>query len=86
LLSQAKDVGVHLIIARRCGGAGRALFEPVLARLRELSTPGIVMSGSAEEGPLLGGVKPSRMPPGRGTLVTRNSGQQLLQIAWLADP
>jgi DNA segregation ATPase FtsK/SpoIIIE, S-DNA-T family len=84
-LPQAKDVGLHLIIARRCGGAGRALFEPVIARLRELGTPGIVMSGSAEEGPLLGSVKPSQMPPGRGTLVTRKAGPQLTQIAWL-DP
>jgi S-DNA-T family DNA segregation ATPase FtsK/SpoIIIE len=43
------------------------------------------MSGSAEEGPLLGSVKPSQMPPGRGTLVTRKAGPQLTQIAWL-DP
>jgi S-DNA-T family DNA segregation ATPase FtsK/SpoIIIE len=83
LLAQAKDVGLHLIIARRCGGAARALFEPVIARLRELSTPGIVMSGSSEEGPLLGNVRPSPMPPGRGTLVARKAGRQLVQLAWL---
>jgi DNA segregation ATPase FtsK/SpoIIIE, S-DNA-T family len=82
-LAQAKDVGLHLVIARRCGGASRALFEPVIARLRELSTSGIVMSGSPDEGPLLGNVKPSPMPPGRGTLVTRKAGQQLVQVAWL---
>jgi DNA segregation ATPase FtsK/SpoIIIE, S-DNA-T family len=85
-LAQAKDVGLHLVLARRCGGAGRALFEPVIARLRELATPGIVMSGSPEEGPLLGNVKPSSVPPGRGTLVSRKAGQQLVQLAWLADP
>ncbi|HEX6403357.1 MAG TPA: type VII secretion protein EccCa [Pseudonocardiaceae bacterium] len=84
-LPQAKDVGLHLVIARRCGGAARALFEPVIARLRELSTPGIVMNGSPDEGPLLGNVKPSPMPPGRGTLVTRKTGPQLVQIAWLPD-
>ncbi|MBV8993339.1 MAG: type VII secretion protein EccCb, partial [Pseudonocardiales bacterium] len=84
-LAQAKDVGLHLIVARRCGGASRALFEPVIARLRELSTPGIVMNGSPDEGPLLGNVKPSVMPPGRGTLVTRKTGPQLVQIAWLPD-
>ncbi|MGH3872244.1 MAG: type VII secretion protein EccCa [Pseudonocardiaceae bacterium] len=82
-LAQAKDVGLHLIITRRSGGAARALFEPVLARLRELSTPGIVMSGSPDEGPLLGTVKPSAMPPGRGTLISRKTGRQLIQIAWL---
>ncbi|MBV9650621.1 MAG: type VII secretion protein EccCb [Pseudonocardiales bacterium] len=84
-LAQAKDIGLHLVIARRCGGAGRALFEPVIARLRELATPGIVMSGSPEEGPLLGSVKPSPMPPGRGILITRKAGQQLIQLAWLCD-
>jgi DNA segregation ATPase FtsK/SpoIIIE, S-DNA-T family len=82
-LAQAKDVGLHLIVTRRSGGAARALYEPVIARLRELSTPGIVMSGSPDEGPLLGNVKPSAMPPGRGTLVGRKAGQQLIQIAWL---
>jgi S-DNA-T family DNA segregation ATPase FtsK/SpoIIIE len=82
-LPQAKDVGLHLVIARRCGGASRALFEPVIARLRELSTPGIVMSGSPDEGPLLATVKPSPMPPGRGTLISRKSGQQLIQLAYL---
>ncbi|MGH4008174.1 MAG: type VII secretion protein EccCb, partial [Pseudonocardiaceae bacterium] len=82
-LAQAKDVGLHLIVTRRSGGAARALFEPVISRLRELSTPGIVMSGSPDEGPLLGNVKPSLMPPGRGTLVGRKAGQQLIQIAWL---
>jgi len=84
-LAQAKDVGLHLVVARRSGGASRGLFEPVIARLRELSTPGIVMSGSPDEGPLLGNVKPTPMPPGRGTLVTRKAGAQLVQIAWLAD-
>ncbi|HVE95590.1 MAG TPA: type VII secretion protein EccCb, partial [Pseudonocardiaceae bacterium] len=82
-LAQAKDVGLHLIVTRRSGGAARALFEPVIARLRELSTPGVVMSGSPEEGPLLGNVKPSAMPPGRGILVGRKAGQQLIQVAWL---
>ncbi len=83
-LAQAKDVGLHLIVTRRSGGAARALFEPFIARLRELSTPGIVMSGSPDEGPLLGNVKPTSMPAGRGTLIGRRTGQQLVQIAWLS--
>jgi len=82
-LAQAKDVGLHVIIARRSGGAGRALYEPMIARLREISSPGIMMSGNKDEGPLLGIVKPSAMPPGRGTLVGRKAGQQLMQVAWL---
>ena len=82
-LAQAKDVGLHLIVARRTGGAGRALFEPGIARLRELSSPGIVMSGNKDDGILLGTVKLAQLPPGRGTLVSRRGGQQLMQVAWL---
>jgi S-DNA-T family DNA segregation ATPase FtsK/SpoIIIE len=82
-LAQAKDVGLHLIIARRAGGAGRALFQPMIGRLRELSSPGLMMSGNKDEGVLLGTVKPSALPPGRGTVVSRKIGQQLMQVAWL---
>jgi len=82
-LAQAKDVGLHLIIARRAGGAGRALFQPMIGRLRELSSPGLMMSGNKDEGVLLGTVKPSALPPGRGTFVSRKLGQQLMQVAWL---
>ena len=64
LLPQARDVGLHLVVARRTGGASRAVFEPVLARLRELSSPGIVMSGSRDEGVLLGTVRPGSAAAG----------------------
>ncbi|TQF68865.1 type VII secretion protein EccCa [Rhodococcus spelaei] len=81
-LAQARDVGLHVIIARRSGGAARALYEPVIARLRDLVSAGLVMSGSRDEGNLIGTVRPDEMPPGRGNLVTR-SGTALVQIAWL---
>jgi S-DNA-T family DNA segregation ATPase FtsK/SpoIIIE len=84
LLPQARDVGLHLVVARRTGGASRALYEPVVQRLRELSTPGIVMSGDRDEGVLLGKVRPGPLPPGRGWLVTRREGTRLVQLAHLA--
>ncbi len=82
-LAQAKDVGLHLLVARRCGGAARALFDPVLGRLRELSAPGLVMNGSPDEGALLGTVKPGAEPPGRGVLVDRRRTARRVQLAWL---
>jgi S-DNA-T family DNA segregation ATPase FtsK/SpoIIIE len=80
-LSQARDVGLHVVMTRRSGGAGRAMFDPVIQRLRELSSPGLVMSGDRDEGPLLGNVRPSTQPPGRGWLVTRKEGARLIQVA-----
>ncbi|HEX5540325.1 MAG TPA: type VII secretion protein EccCa [Micromonospora sp.] len=85
LLPQARDIGLHLILTRRVGGAARALYEPVLQRLRELDAPGLLMSGSREEGQLFGTLRPSPQPPGRGTLIRRRDGQQVIQIAW-SDP
>lgn len=80
-LPQARDVGLHLVLTRRSGGASRAMYEPIIQRLRELSSPGLIMSGEREEGALLGNVKPSPMPPGRGWLVTRREGVRLVQVA-----
>jgi S-DNA-T family DNA segregation ATPase FtsK/SpoIIIE len=82
-LPQAKDVGLHVVVTRRSGGAGRALFDPLLGRLRELATPGLVMNGSADEGALIENVKPSTQPAGRGTFVDRRRGARRLQLAWL---
>jgi S-DNA-T family DNA segregation ATPase FtsK/SpoIIIE len=82
-LPQAKDVGLHLVVARRSGGAGRALFDPLLGRLRELAVPGLVMSGSPEEGALVGTVKAQPLPPGRATLVDRRRGSRRIQLGWL---
>ncbi|MCL2534086.1 MAG: type VII secretion protein EccCa [Nocardiaceae bacterium] len=81
-LAHAKDLGLHLIVARRSGGASRALYEPVIARMRDLVPAGMVMSGSRDEGNLIGTVRPSEQPPGRGTYIAR-SGTSLVQFAWL---
>lgn len=85
LLAQAGDIGLHLVVARRTGGAGRALYEPVLQSLRDLAAAGVVLSGSPDEGPLLGNVKPVQAPPGRGRLVTREHGTQVVQLAFTAS-
>ncbi|MFB8002228.1 type VII secretion protein EccCa [Nocardia sp. NPDC056000] len=81
-LAHARDLGFHLIIARRSGGAGRALYEATLNRMKELNSAALIMSTSREEGILFGNTRPSLMPPGRGTYVTR-SGEDLIQLGWL---
>ena len=85
LLAQGRDVGLHLVLARRAGGASRALYEPVLQTLHDLASPGLVLSGSPDEGPLVGGVRPTPARAGRGRLVTRERGVEVVQIAW-RDP
>ncbi|NUR32047.1 MAG: hypothetical protein HOV83_40425, partial [Catenulispora sp.] len=72
----------HRVIARGSGGAGRGMFEPLLQRVRELGSPGLVMSGSKDEGALIGAVKAGPQPPGRGVLVHRRAGAVQAQVAW----
>ncbi|MGI5183566.1 type VII secretion protein EccCa [Dactylosporangium sp. CA-152071] len=84
LVAQGGDIGLHVVLARRSGGAGRGLFEPFLARVREVGSPGLMMSGDRDEGPLLGGMRAQVLPPGRGWLVDRRGQKDLVQITWLA--
>jgi len=85
-LPQARDIGLHLVLTRRTGGAARALYDPIIQRLRELATTGLVMSGDPDEGPLVGPVRPGPLPAGRGRLVTRKTGTRLVQLAHLPAP
>ena len=85
-LPHAKDLGLHVIVARRSGGAARAMFDPLLARLRDMGCMGLMMSASPDEGVLLGSVRPSAQPPGRGTLIMRGHSDQLIQVAWTDPP
>jgi S-DNA-T family DNA segregation ATPase FtsK/SpoIIIE len=84
LLPSAADVGLHLVLARRVAGLARAAYDPVLARLREHAAAVLVLSGDRTEGPVVGGVAPSVMPPGRGRLVRAYGGPpdgELVQCA-----
>ncbi|MEO3927579.1 type VII secretion protein EccCa [Micromonosporaceae bacterium B7E4] len=84
LLPQSREVGLHVVVARRSGGASRAFYDPLLARVRDLGSPGILMSCDPVEGPLLSGVRrPGPLPPGRGWLSTRRDGARLVQFGWL---
>ncbi|MFD9961833.1 type VII secretion protein EccCa [Amycolatopsis sp. NPDC058986] len=81
-LPQARSVGLHLYVARAAGGAGRAVLDPLLGRLRELGFPTILLSAPADEG-ILFGIRPRPQRAGRGTLVHRRLGTVPVQLARL---
>lgn len=83
-LPYASDLGLHLVLAGRCGGAERVLFEPLLADLRDLGCTELRMSGCPGDDASFGSGRPVRLPPGRGILVTRPGDEQLVQVAWSA--
>ncbi|BCJ45819.1 hypothetical protein GCM10010168_57610 [Actinoplanes ianthinogenes] len=82
LLPHARDIGLHLVLARRTGGAREArLTDPVLQQLRETDAPGLVMSGDPADGALIGNVRPEPMPPGRARFVVPGEPTQWVQLA-----
>ncbi|PZS18171.1 MAG: type VII secretion protein EccC [Pseudonocardiales bacterium] len=80
-LPQARDIGLHVVLSRSSGGVGQGMFEPILRGLRDMGTPGVLLSGSKDEGAVLGSVKMEPLPPGRGRLVHRRIGSVLVQTA-----
>jgi S-DNA-T family DNA segregation ATPase FtsK/SpoIIIE len=82
LMPQARDTGLHVVVARRVGGASRALYDPVIQSMRDLAMPGVLLSGPRDEGVLIGNLRPQPAPPGRARVVTRDRGVEVTQLAW----
>lgn len=83
-LPQARDVGMHLIVARRSGGAARALYDKVLGRMKDLSVDALLMSAPKDEGKFLGDIRATKLPPGRGNLISRSRAEpEMVQVAYL---
>ena len=80
-LAQASDLGLHVVVARRTGGASRAMYDPVLQTFHDLGMTGILLSGDPNEGQLIGKVKPKKAAPGRAQIVTRDQGLFVAQLS-----
>ena len=81
LLPQASDIGLHVVLTRRMGGAARATFEKVLQMMGDLAVTGILLSGNPSEGAIINGVKPRRAIPGRAQVIHRDLGVVSAQLA-----
>jgi S-DNA-T family DNA segregation ATPase FtsK/SpoIIIE len=86
VLPHSRDLGLHLLVARRSSGAARAMFEPLLGGLRDAGSMTLLMSGNPDEGLTIGSIRASSMPPGRGTLITQRGSPQLIQVGWSPPP
>ncbi|WP_349866880.1 type VII secretion protein EccCa [Leifsonia sp. WHRI 6310E] len=81
LLAQAADVGLHVIITRRTGGASRQAYDPIIQGFTDLGVTGIILGGNPEEGALIDRVKPIPSVPGRAQVVSRERGLFSAQLA-----
>lgn len=79
VLGMADDIGMHVVLGRKVAGAQRASFEPFGQGLYEIGPSGLILSGGAQEGPLMRGQGAKPQPPGRGFLVRRGLRTALVQ-------
>src|SRR5699024_10100681 len=82
LLPHACDIGLHVVVARKAGGIGCALFRQFLSQLRDTQPEVFVMDSARDEGTMFG-IKPAAQPPGRGQLGT---GGELVCLCQAALP
>ena len=70
-----------MCIRDRSGGVGRAMFDPMIARLKDLSSDVLLMSGDRDEGYIVGRSRMQQLVPGRGELISRIRPQEMIQVA-----
>ncbi|MFE6894449.1 type VII secretion protein EccCa [Streptomyces sp. NPDC057694] len=71
------EVGLHMVVARAAAGAMRGVNDPLVRRMLEVNSPGLLMSCPPSEGIVFGSVKPRILPPGRGLYITRRNTLQI---------
>lgn len=80
LMPHARDIGLHVVLTRKSGGAARALYDPVLSEIRDQSPQVLLFDADRDEGTILG-LKPTALPPGRAQMSIRGNTIGLCQLA-----
>jgi S-DNA-T family DNA segregation ATPase FtsK/SpoIIIE len=85
-LPSGREIGFHVVAARRSGGIARVLMsDPILSRIRELGAVTLALSADPREGVIVDGIRGSVLPPGRGVLVRRRTDNEIVQILLTDD-
>ncbi|MEU4564534.1 type VII secretion protein EccCb [Actinoplanes sp. NPDC023936] len=82
-LVHGRDIGLHLVIAHKY--TVMSVADPILMRLRELSSDSVVLPGPATEMSIPAGFA-GPMPRGRGVIGVRDEDVQFIQLYHLPPP
>jgi S-DNA-T family DNA segregation ATPase FtsK/SpoIIIE len=82
LLQPAKEIGFHVILARRIVEIGRANYDPIYRGIKNMEVPGFIMRGDPIEGRqvLHKQSASDKLSAGRGYLVRRGVPAMQVQI------
>ncbi|WP_051161815.1 type VII secretion protein EccCa [Nocardia brevicatena] len=86
IILDGRDTGLHVIVARNIAQADSAMYDSVLGQIKNLNCSGVILDGSRMDGLLIGDVKATKQPVGRGIFVEPlRSTKDLVQAAWSPD-
>lgn len=86
IILDGRDTGFHLVAARNIAQADSAMYDSVLGQVKNLNSSGFIMDGTKMDGMLIGDVKATKQPLGRGILVEPLlSRRDLVQAAWQSE-
>ena len=80
-LPSARDLRMHVLLARPVAGSSRAMYDVALQTVRDTGGTSVILSGERSEGQILPGVYAEQMVPGRGRLVRRGQRPMIIQVA-----
>ena len=76
VLPHARDIGVHIVVARRASGMMRAAHDPLLAGMRAINGVVVLLSADKDDGPLFGvPLRPAL--PGRAHIVVNGTTSEI---------
>ena len=80
-LPSARDLRLHVLLARPVAGSSRAMYDVALQTIRDTGGSSLVLSGERSEGQILPQVYAEQMVPGRGRFVRRGERPRIVQVA-----
>ena len=80
-LPSARDLRLHVVVARPVAGASRAMYDLSLQSVHDTGGSALIMSGDRTEGQILPRVYAEPQPPGRGLFVRRGERPHVVQVA-----
>jgi len=78
-LPMSAELNLNVFVSRRMKGASRALYERFIGALLASEAVTLMLSGDRSEGVLVDGLRPRRLPPGRGILVGTSGHHETVQ-------
>ena len=78
-LPVADELNMNIFMTRRMKGASRGLYEKFMASMLAHEAATLMLSGDRSEGTLIDGLRPSRMPVGRGILIGASRVHETVQ-------